>query len=270
MIDTHCHLTYPGLAERVGDVVADAQAAGVDRMVSIGTGPADSVAALQVARRFPGVVYATAGIHPLHAHEAGDLGRAVAELRVLAGAEEVVALGEMGLDAHHGQPPLPLQREAFRAQLGLAEETGLPVVIHSREAIPETIELIRERGLPPTRFLFHCFSGTGGELDAILAFGANVGFTGIVTFAGAKAVAEASDRVPLGRLFLETDSPYLTPAPHRKVRTNEPKYVPLVAAALAERRGLAAEELTAACDANAEAFYGIGAGSKRRREKERE
>ena len=259
MIDTHCHLTYPGLAERVGEVVADAQAAGVDRMVSIGTGPADSVSAIQVARRFPGVVFATAGIHPLHAHEVEDLDRAVVELRLLSAAAEVVALGEMGLDAHHDEPPMPVQRRAFAAQLGLAEETGLPVVIHSRKAIPETISTIEERGLPADRFLFHCFSGTVRDLDAILSFGAGVGFTGIVTFPGAAAVAEASDRVPLDRLFLETDSPYLTPAPHRKVKTNEPKYVPHVAAFLAERRGLPVGELTAACDANAVAFYRLPA-----------
>ncbi|BAM03247.1 TatD family hydrolase [Phycisphaera mikurensis] len=257
MIDTHCHLTYPGIAERVGDVVADARAAGVDRMVSIGTGPADSVAAIQVARRFPGVVFATAGIHPLHAGEVGDVAAATAELRLLSVAEEVVALGEMGLDAHHDRPPMAVQRAAFAAQLTLAEETALPVVIHSREAIPETIEMIRATGLPADRFLFHCFSGTVRDLDAILAFGAGIGFTGIVTFPGAAAVAEASDRVPLDRLFLETDSPYLTPAPHRKVRINEPKYVPRVAALLAGRRGLAVEALAAACDRNASRFYGL-------------
>lgn len=255
MIDTHCHLTYPGLAERVGDVVADARAAGVDRMISIGTGPVDSVAAIAVATRFAGVVFATVGIHPLHAHEVEDLNRAIAELRPLSKRAEVVALGEMGLDAHHDQPPMALQRRVFEAQLDLAAETGLPVVIHSRKAIPETIEAIARRGLPADRFLFHCFSGTVRDLDAILDFGAGVGFTGIVTFPGALAVAEASDRVPLNRLFLETDSPYLTPAPHRKVKVNEPKFVPHVAAFLAERRGLAPAELQAACDANAERFY---------------
>ena len=257
MIDTHCHLTYPGLAERVDAVVADAQAAGVDRMVSIGTGPADSAAALTLARRFPGTVYATAGIHPLHADEPEDLEAAVEQLRTLAEAGEVVALGEMGLDAFHGRPPLPLQQAAFRAQLALAEETGLPVVVHAREAVPEAIAFIREHapGLPGGRFLFHCFTGTAGQLDEVLDFGARVGFTGVVTFAGARAVAEASDRVPLDRLFLETDSPYLTPAPHRKVRPNEPRYAPLVAAELARRRGMTPAELTAACDANAEAFY---------------
>ena len=257
MIDTHCHLTYPGLADRVGDVVADAQAAGVDRMVSIGTGPADSVAALQVARRFAGTVFATAGIHPLHADEVDDPERAVAELRLLCREPEVVALGEMGLDAHHDRPPMSVQRPAFESQLALAAETSLPVVIHSRRAIHETIDAIRGHGLPGERFLFHCFSGSVEEADAIVAFGAGVGFTGIVTFAGAASVAEASDRVPTDRLFLETDSPYLTPAPHRKVKVNEPKYVPHVAAFLAERRGLPVEELTRNCDANAERFFAL-------------
>lgn len=258
MIDTHCHLTYPGLADRVGDVVADAQAAGVDRMVSIGTGPVDSVAAIQVARRFPGVVYATVGIHPLHAGEVNDLGQAMAELRLLSAAREVVALGEMGLDAHHDQPPMDVQRRAFDAQLALVAETGLPAVIHSRKAIPETIEIIRGHGLAADRFVFHCFSGTVRDLEAILGFGAKVGFTGIVTFPGASAVAEASDLVPIERLFLETDSPYLTPAPHRKVKVNEPKFVPLVAEFLAERRGLEPESFKRICDANAEGFYALG------------
>lgn len=255
MIDTHCHLTYEGLRERVEDVLAAAAEAGVDRMISVGTSPADAKQAIALAERHDNV-FATVGLHPHHAADEDDLPALLGAMRGLASHRRVVALGEMGLDRHYPEPAMDVQRAAFETQLSLAAEMPtLPVIIHNREATDDTLGVLRASGLPGERFVFHCFTGAAAELDAILDFGATVGFTGIVTFNSARDLAEASDRVPLGRLLIETDAPYLTPQPHRKVRPNEPRYVADVAHFLAARRGMALEDFTAAVDANAERFF---------------
>ncbi|MEM7627270.1 MAG: TatD family hydrolase [Planctomycetota bacterium] len=257
MIDTHCHLTYDGLHERVDDVIADAVAARVDRMISVGTSPNDAAKAVALAERF-GNVYATAGLHPHYAGNVTDHAALKDGLRQLLAHPRVVAIGEMGLDKHYPDPPLDQQRAGFAAQLELMTELPeLPGVIHNREATDDTLAMIADHGIDGARLVFHCFTGSIAEVEQILEIGAMVSFTGIVTFSGAKEVAEASDRVPLERLMIETDSPYLTPAPHRKVRPNEPKFVTHVAAFLAKRRGLAADEFVSAVDANADRFFGL-------------
>jgi len=254
MIDTHCHLTYDGLRDRVEAVIADAQAAGVDRLITVGTTPADAREALRLAERFDGV-FATAGVHPHHAQQAPDC-CAIADL---ADHPKLVALGEMGLDYHYPDPPAEAQKPVFEAQLELMHQCPrLPAVIHNREATDDTLAMIRAAGVPGERFVFHCFTGDQREIDAILDTGAMVSFTGIVTFKSAAAIAAASNRVPPDRLMIETDSPYLTPEPHRKVRPNEPKHVVHVAAFLAKRRGLAVEAFVEQVDANAERFFALG------------
>ncbi len=260
MIDTHCHLTYDGLHERVDRVVADALAAGVDRMISVGTSPADARKAVALAQRFDGV-YATVGLHPHYAADWPNVTTLAEALRDLTGQPKVVALGEMGLDRHYPDPPMAMQRAVFTAQLELAKERpDLPIIIHNREATDDTLAMIADSGLPGERFVFHCFTGTPEEVKKILAIGAMVSFTGIVTFKNAKAIAEASDRVPLERLMIETDSPYLAPEPYRKVRPNEPKYVVHVAKFLARRRGMAVGDFVSAVDANAERYFSLGQG----------
>ncbi|MCC6681855.1 MAG: TatD family hydrolase [Phycisphaeraceae bacterium] len=256
MIDTHCHLTYPGLIERAPEVIAAAQAAGVQRMISVGTSPDDARKALELAKRYD-CVRVAAGLHPHHAPAPG-CDSMLTELRELLAHPKVVALGEMGLDWHYPDPPRDQQRAAFAAQLALMHDgwSG-PGVIHNREATDDTLAMIREAGTPGERFVFHCFTGTRDELDAILDLGAMVSFTGIVTFKNAADLAEASDRVPLDRLMIETDSPYLTPIPHRKVKINEPRYVVHVAEFLAARRNMSVQDFTAAVDANAVRFFGL-------------
>lgn len=259
MIDTHCHLTYDGLHERADEVIAAARAAGVDRMISVGTTPDDARKAIALAERHDNV-YATVGVHPHYCAQLGEIDAALGAIADVARHPKVVAVGEMGLDRHYPEPPIDLQKRWLDAQLGLAASLDKPIIIHNREATDETLDALRRSGIPGERFVFHCFTGAAAELDAILAFGACVGFTGIVTFKNSKALAEASDRVPLDRLFIETDSPYLTPEPHRKVRPNEPRYVAEVARFLAARRGMSVDDFTAATDANAERFFGLGSG----------
>lgn len=258
MIDTHCHLTYDGLHERVDQVIAAAEEAGVDRMISVGTTPADAEKARALASRKPNVSF-TAGLHPHYAEQYTDKAALLDALRDKLADPKCVAIGEMGLDRHYPDPPIDVQRRVFEWQLELASEGTFdgPIVIHNREATGETLSILSASGIDPERFVFHCFTGTADELDAILAFGAMVSLTGIVTFGSAKDLAEASDRIPLDRLMIETDAPYLTPAPHRKVRPNEPRYVADVAHFLAVRRGISIEAFATAADANAERFFGL-------------
>jgi len=255
MIDTHCHLTYDGLHERAEKVIADAGAAGVDRMITVGTSPSDARKSIALAQRFKNV-YATAGLHPHYAADWPNLTTLTEALRDLLAQSKVVAIGEMGLDKHYPDPPMAMQRAAFAAQLELATEpSALPIIIHNREATDDTLAMIADSGIPGERFVFHCFTGTAKEMEKILAIGALVSLTGIVTFKSAAGVAEASDLVPVDRLMIETDSPYLAPEPHRKVRPNEPKYVVHVAEFLAKRRGMPLADFTAAVDENAERFF---------------
>jgi TatD DNase family protein len=276
MIDTHCHLTFKPLLDQIEAVLERARQAGVDRMISVGTSPDDSHQAATLTDRFDHV-YTTVGIHPHYADPTADLSELAADFRKLAGHPKVVALGEMGLDNHYPDPPIEAQRRVFAWQLELAKQMDgghtnghgraggavqatrapLPIIIHNREATDEVLGMIRDSGIPGGRFVFHCFTGTAPELDAILDLGSMVSFTGVVTFKNATDLAACAARVPLDRLMIETDSPYLTPEPHRKVRPNEPCYVPCVASFLANLRGMDLDEFVAAMDRNAERFFGL-------------
>jgi TatD DNase family protein len=254
VIDTHCHLTDQRLLARVDQVVSAAEEAGVGTMICVATDPDDARAAVALADRFAGV-FAAVGLHPQYADRWPQRGLVIEPLRQVTAHPKVVALGEIGLDRHYPDPPLDIQRRLLTWQLELAGELALPIVLHSRETVLDTIALIRSVGLPGERFVFHCFTGTAAELDAILDIGAMVSFTGVVTFKSARALAAAAGRVPLGRFMLETDAPYLTPEPFRKVAVNEPRYVPHVARFLAQQRGMTLGELANHADANARRFY---------------
>ncbi|MEM9418998.1 MAG: TatD family hydrolase [Planctomycetota bacterium] len=261
MIDTHCHLTYDGLHERVESVIEAAQRNGVDRMITVGTTPNDAAKAAALSERFDNIFF-TAGLHPGYSGNVTDHAALKVGLRQLLAHPRVVAVGEMGLDKHYPDPPMSRQRPAFAAQLELMNELAergnpLPAVIHNRKATDDTLAMIADHAVAGERLVFHCFTGSVQEVEQILAIGAMVSFTGITTFKGAVNVAEASDRVPLDRLMIETDSPYLTPVPYRKVKTNEPKFVRYVAEFLAERRGLPLRDFVSAVDANAERFFGL-------------
>ena len=256
MIDTHCHLTYDPLYERVDEVLKRAAGAGVDRMITVGTSPDDSRRAAVLAGRCANV-YATAGVHPHHAAAWVDRGAFDATLRESASDPRVVALGEMGLDTHYDDPPIEDQHRVLRWQLEIAAELndGSPIIIHNREATDDILAALRGSGIPGGRFVFHCFTGSEAELDAVLEFGAMVSFTGIVTFKNAATLAASARRVPEECLMIETDAPYLTPEPHRKVRPNEPCYVPHVARFLAERRGVDEVRFIETMDENAVKFF---------------
>jgi TatD DNase family protein len=244
--DNHCHLE-PG--EAGAATVADARLAGVDRLITVGTDLTRSRIAIEVAGAHDGV-WATAGVHP---HDASQGIDGIADL---LGAPEVVAVGECGLDYHYDHSPRATQREVFAAQIDLAHELDLALVIHTREAWPDTFAILDHEGVP-SRTVFHCFTGGPAEAEQGLARGIALSFSGIVTFKAADDLRAAAALCPLDRLLIETDSPYLTPVPHRG-EPNRPALVPLVGQAVAVVKGLTANEVARATRANAEALYRLG------------
>ena len=245
--DSHCHLQYDGMP---ADAVDQALAAGVGRVVCVGTDVEESTRAIEIARSNPGRVWATAGVHP---HDAKQGIGGVADLLA---EPEVVAVGECGLDYHYDHSPRPVQREVFAAQVSLARDHDLALVIHTREAWDDTFAVLADVGVP-RRTVFHCFSGGPPEARRALDIGAHLSFSGIVTFPSAADVRAAASMAPPDRVLVETDAPYLTPVPHRG-RPNRPAYVALVGAALAPVMGLATEAVEAATWANTEAVFGLG------------
>jgi TatD DNase family protein len=244
-IDDHCHLERDPL--RADEQVAAAAEAGVTRLISVGCDVDQSSDYIDAARRHPGVVWATAGIHP---HEAKD---GLDGLEGLLGEAEVVAVGECGLDYHYDHSPRGTQREVFAAQIALAHAHDLALVIHTREAWSDTFDILEAEGTPE-RTVFHCFSGGPEEALRCLDLGAVLSFSGIVTFPSATDLQAAAVLCPLDRLLVETDSPYLAPIPHRGKR-NQPAWVSVVGAAVAELRGVAPEEVAEATWATAERTY---------------
>ncbi len=235
--------------------MARARGVGVTRMVVVGSDLADSERAVALASEFEGLT-ATVGVHP---HEARTVDPTVlARLRELAGLPIVSAVGEIGLDYHYDLSPRPAQRAAFEAQLGLARALELPLVLHSREAAADTLSVLRAAG-GPLRGVVHCFPYGADVAEECLALGLHIGITGIVTFDKTGLIQEVARRVPLERLLIETDSPYLAPRPKRGQR-NEPAYVVHVAAEIARLRGLDPAEVAAATTTNAERLFWGGSG----------
>jgi TatD DNase family protein len=243
--DSHCHLPYEGL-EDVEAVIAAAREAGVDRMVSVGTDAGQSAAAIEVAAAHDNV-WATVGLHP------HDAGQGVESIVALLDRPKVVAVGECGLDYHYDHSPREVQRAAFAAQVALANAHDLALVIHTREAWDDTFAVLAAEGLP-ARTVFHCFTGGPGEARRCLDAGASLSFSGIVTFKKADDLRAAAALCPLDRLLVETDSPYLTPEPHRG-RRNTPALVAVVGAAVAGVKGVDVQDLAGATSANAAALF---------------
>ncbi len=254
LIDTHAHLTYPGLIERIDEVLGNAAAAGVGRIISIASDVADAERVLDLAKSY-GAVHATAGIHP---HEAGKAGPDdVDRLAQLWRQPEVVAVGEIGLDYHYDFSDRPTQQRVFEAQLAAAAGTGLPLIVHCREAFDDCIALLEKHSYVNRPVVIHCFTGTPDEARAVAERGWRISFTGIVTFKKSTILQSIARTYLADKLMVETDAPYLAPVPVRHVRPNEPAYVAHTAAFLADLRGEALEALAARTTANARAFFNL-------------
>ncbi len=254
LVDTHAHLDFEQFDRDRQAALRRAVEAGVAWLVDVGADLASSRRAVALAQEEPRI-WAAVGVHP---HDAATVtAAALAELRSLAHGPRVVAIGEIGLDYYRDLSPRPRQREAFAAQLALAQELELPAIVHSREAHAETLEMLRaaaRRAGVALRGVMHCFSGDLELARAVLDLGFYVGIGGPVTYPTAGGLAEVARLVPLERLLVETDSPYLAPQARRGQR-NEPAYVRLVAERVAELRGLPPEEVGRITSDNARALF---------------
>ena len=247
VVDSHCHLDFDGLAERLPEVLAKAEQAGVGLMLSISTRVRKFEWLLHIAEENANV-YCTIGTHPHNAHEEPDV--TVAELVDIAGHPKVVGIGEAGLDYHYDFSPRAAQERGFRLHIAAARETGLPLVIHSREAEADTAAILAEEMRKGAfKPLLHCFT-SGAELARQgLALGAYVSFSGILTYKNAGSLRDVAAEVPMDRLLVETDAPYLAPVPFRG-RTNEPAFVVKTLEALANVKGVSTDTMAQATNHN--------------------
>jgi TatD DNase family protein len=240
LVDSHCHLDFPDYAGKVDEVLVRAKAAGVGVCVSIGT----------ELKRFPGVkavaeahdnVWCSVGVHPHESEK--ELLDDEAALVAEAAHPKVVGIGETGLDYYYEHSPRDPQRRNFRSHIAAARRTGLPVIVHTRDADDDTIEILRdEMGKSAFTGLIHCFTGTQRLADASLELGLSISVSGIATFKNSQALRDVIKTVPLDRLLVETDAPFLAPVPHRG-KTNEPAFVVHTANMLAELKGVSPDEL---------------------------
>ena len=257
LIDIGVNLTHDSFDADRDKVIRDAQDVGVCQFIVTGATLDSSRAALELAYAHPGVLYATAGVHPHHAGELTSVG--LPPLRALLAEPAVVAVGECGLDYYRNYSPAAAQRQAFALQLGLAAEAGKPVFLHQRDAHEDFVAALREhRAL---RGVAHCFTGTERELDTYLELGLHIGITGwICDERRGLHLLGLVRHIPAGRLLLETDAPYLLPrdlAPRPASRRNEPRFLPHVAATVARARGETVAECAAHTSAAARALFGI-------------
>jgi len=250
LVDSHCHLDFPDFATEREAIVARARSAGVETMLTIGT-RLDEFATVRAIAEAHNEIWCSVGVHP---HEAKDYAAlAPQQLVALAAHPKVVGIGETGLDFHYDLSPRDIQERLFRTHIAASRETGLPLIIHAREADGEVAGILDEERPPPG--VMHCFSGGRPLAEAALALGFYISISGIVTFRNAEELRAIVRDVPLDRLLVETDAPYLAPAPYRGKR-NEPAYVAATAAAVAELKGIELQHLAATTSANFFRLFG--------------
>lgn len=251
LFDTHAHYDDAAFDADRGEVLGAMREAGVSLIVDPASHVESARRAAAIAEEYD-FVYFAAGLHPneLDSYYEGYLG----DVKALCGHPKCVAVGEIGLDYHYSFDEKPLQHRVFREQLELARELGMPVIVHDREATGDMLSIIT--GYPDVRGVMHCFSGSVETARVILDLGWSISFTGVVTFKNARRALEAAAFVPLDRLMIETDSPYMAPEPVRGTR-NDSRNVRYICRRIAELRGMGEEELAAATLANGKRFFGI-------------
>ncbi len=253
-VDSHCHLSFPELAGRIDEIRAAMAAADVQRALCICTTLEEFAAVHALATRYDNL-WASAGVHP---DSEGVREPTLADLTALAALPRVVAIGETGLDYYrlNGRSvgDMAWQRERFRVHIRAARASGLPLVVHTRSAAEDTLAILREEGGEQAGGVFHCFTETLDVARAALDLGFLISFSGILTFRNAAELREVARYVPLERCLIETDSPYLAPMPHRG-KTNDPSYVPFVAAQIAQLKEIDVAAVAEATTANFERLF---------------
>ena len=247
LIDSHCHLDYDGLRDDLPGVLSRAAEAGVGLMLTIGTRVRQINRLLRIVEAYPNV-WCTVGTHPHHAAEEPDV--TARDLIEIASHPRVAGIGEAGLDYHYDFSPREAQARGFRVHIAAARETGLPLVIHAREADDDTAAILeQEMALGRFQPLLHCFTSSAALARRGLALGAYVSFSGIITYKSAQDIRDVAAEIPMDRLLVETDAPYLAPVPWRG-KTNEPAYVVKTLGQLAAIKGVSSDEMAAATTAN--------------------
>lgn len=252
MIDSHCHLNY---IENIGSpakLVENAIEADVHTIINIGTDVESSKLSVEYTKQFYSV-YATVGVHP---HDAKSFDKSTLnDLELLAGNNKVVAIGEIGLDFYRNHSPRDIQRNVFHQQLELAVKFELPVVIHSRDSFDDTISIIKEYSNNLKGGVFHCFPGDVEDAYKVIELGFVISVGGVITF-GNNKMSKVASEIPLDKIILETDAPYLTPVPHRG-KNNCPEYVKYVYQHLAGLRDMSFNELVTSVDRNAQKLFSL-------------
>ncbi|MBS4198002.1 TatD family hydrolase [Lederbergia citri] len=253
LFDTHVHLNDDQYAEDMDEVIARAKNAGVEYMVVVGFDRKTIEKALEIISEHD-LIYASVGWHPVDAIDMTE--DDLQWLEEVAAHPKVVALGEMGLDYHWDKSPKEIQKEVFRKQIRLAKRINMPIIIHNRDATQDIIQILREEHAEEVGGIMHCFSGSAEVAKQCLDLNFYISLGGPVTFKNAKKPKEVAIQVPLDRLLIETDCPYLAPHPYRGKR-NEPSYVRLVAEQIADLKGISLEEVAQITTANAKKVFGI-------------
>lgn len=253
LIDTHVHLNADQYDEDLQPVIDRALEAGVNRMIVVGFDRKTITRTMELIDQYD-FIYGVIGWHPVDAIDFTE--DDYNWIKELATHDKIVAIGEMGLDYHWDKSPKDVQKSVFRRQIALAKELKKPIVIHNREATQDVVDILKEENAAEVGGVMHSFSGSKEICDEILKLNFIISLGGPVTFKNAKQPKEVAQHVPLDKLIVETDAPYLTPHPYRGKR-NEPAYVKLVAEQIAELRGISYEALAAATTQNAERLFGL-------------
>ncbi|MEH7031367.1 TatD family hydrolase [Priestia megaterium] len=253
LFDTHVHLNAEQYEDDLQEVINRALEKGVQNMVVVGFDEPTIKKAIQIAETYD-FIYASVGWHPVDAVDMTD--EHLAWIEELAQHPKVVALGEMGLDYHWDKSPKEVQKDVFRRQIRLARKVNLPIIIHNRDATEDVVTILKEEHVEEVGGIMHCFTGSIEVAKQCMDMNMYISFGGPVTFKNAKKPKEVATELPLDKLLIETDCPYLTPHPFRGKR-NEPGYISYVAEQIAELKGITYEELAAITTANAKKLFGI-------------
>lgn len=253
IFDTHAHYDDEAFDEDREELLTHMRERGVEYIVNVGASIASTAKTLELTEQYP-FVFGAAGVHPSETAELTS--RDIEWIREIASKEKIVAIGEIGLDYYWPEPDKEIQKKWFKEQLKLAEETGLPIIIHSRDAAADTLEILKEWDAHKIKGVIHCFSYTWEIAREYLAMDYYFGIGGVLTFKNAKKLKEAVMHIPMEKILLETDCPYLAPEPYRGKR-NQSEYIFYVAKQLAEIKNLSREEVLEITNKNAKKFYGI-------------
>ncbi|MFQ5863108.1 MAG: TatD family hydrolase [Candidatus Brocadiales bacterium] len=258
LVDTHTHLNFPDYKKDIKEVISGAVAEGVEYLIEVGTDVPSSKRALELAKEYP-FIYASVGIHPHDATASTD--KEWQEIKALAQGRKVVAIGETGLDYHYDHSTREDQKRLFERHIELAQELDLPIIIHNREATEDCLNILRKSSGRPPRGTFHCFGGSKETAKECISMGFYISFAGPVTFPNANRLREVIKSVPVERLLLETDSPFLAPQPKRGKR-NEPAYLRYVLPVFAQLYGLSEDDIARITTFNALGLFGLGTRDK--------